>query len=71
MYFTQMLNKQRDSEILLMKKNPEGPVRVASLKNSVPPLIAYRLIPREVYERIRTIIANKQIRIADCPLSNT
>ncbi|EFN81475.1 uncharacterized protein LOC105185997 [Harpegnathos saltator] len=66
----QMLEKQRGSEILLMKKNPRGPVQVASLKNSVPPLVAYRLIPREVYERIRAIIASERIFCASCALSS-
>lgn len=54
-----------------MKRNSKGPVQTASFKNCVPPLIAYRLIPREVYERIRTILTNKQIFCTDCPLSNS
>lgn len=54
-----------------MKKNSKGPVQIAGFKKSIPPLIAYRLIPREVYERIRTILANKQISCTDCPLSNS
>ncbi|KAL6435767.1 hypothetical protein ACFW04_005571 [Cataglyphis niger] len=66
-----VLGKEQDSEILLMKRNSKGPVQVAGFKKSVPPLIAYRLIPREVYEKIRTILANKQISCRDCPLSNT
>lgn len=66
-----MVGKQQDSEILLLKRNSKGSVQIASFKNSVPPLIAYRLIPREVYERIRTILVNKQIFCTDCPLSNS
>ncbi|XP_029668972.1 dentin sialophosphoprotein-like [Formica exsecta] len=66
-----ILGKEQDSEILLMKKNSKGPVQIAGFKKSIPPLIAYRLIPREVFERIRTILANKQISCTDCPLSNS
>ncbi|XP_011266695.2 uncharacterized protein LOC105257636 [Camponotus floridanus] len=66
-----VLDKKQDSEILVMKRNSKGPVQTASLKNSVPPLIAYRLIPREVYEKICTILTNKQIFCTDCPLSNS
>lgn len=69
-YFEQMLDKQRGSEILLMKKNPRGPVQIANFKNGASPLIAYRLISREIYERIRAIIANKKIFCADCALAS-
>ncbi|XP_070161363.1 serine-rich adhesin for platelets [Polyergus mexicanus] len=65
-----ILGKEQDSEILLMKKNSKGPVQIAGFKKSISPLIAYRLIPREVYERIRTILANKQISCTNCPPSN-
>lgn len=66
-----MLDERQDSEVLLMMRNPTGIVQVASLKKSVEPHVGYRLISREVYEKIRTIIANKQTLCIDCPLSST
>lgn len=65
-----MMNKQEGIEFLLIKKNPKGPIQIASFEENTPPLIKYRLISREVYDRIRTIITDKQILCIDCPLSN-
>jgi hypothetical protein len=66
-----MLDKRQDSEVLVMRRDPVGTIQVASLKNSISPHVDYQLISQEVYEEIRTIIANKQILRIDCPLSST